>query len=297
MYSDNTGSAWELYKLYYTDALRSIGTFNSVPYASVIAVGDNGYIIYSVDGGGTWTVDTGAVTNANLNALTNTGIDLSGIVVGNQGTILQTANDGVNWTKLVSPVTTNLYSVMIDAFGGNGFAVGADETILTTYDFGNSWNLAFSGTAGFAEFRGIYMINSFTAVIVGDTVSGVKPLIIRTNDGGTSWTPVVIPVLNNVKLYGVSFLDSINGMAVGSAGTILKTTDGGMSWQQRFAFIADELFSVNYNSEVCMAVGYKTILQSFDLGETWTASRIDSANGNLYAIYKLDAGNYFVSGD
>jgi len=63
------------------------------------------------------------------------------------------------------------------------------------------------------------------------TAVGQFDTILRTTDGGTTWTSQ--PSGTTERLYGVSFTDSDNGTAVGSEGTILRTTNGGVSFVEK----------------------------------------------------------------
>jgi hypothetical protein len=59
-------------------------------------------------------------------------------------------------------------------------------------------------------------------------------VILRTTNGGTSWTAQTIPGIT--YLFGVDFTDASNGWAIGGAGytpargVILHTFDGGLHW-------------------------------------------------------------------
>jgi len=295
MYSNDIGATWFVYKLGYASSLNCVGTLNSVPYTSVLAVGTGGVIIQSVDGGGTFTIDTMA-TKSDLNYFTGNGLDLSGIAVGNNGVILTTSDDALNWQPITSNTTSDLLSVKIESFSGTGFAVGKNQTIIRTENRGLNWSGVQSGSNSIT-YSGICFVNQFVAIVVGDSSSTGKPIVLYTLDAGLTWQPATIPVLNNIKLNSVSFLDTLNGITVGTGGTILKTTDAGLTWVQKFPSVITDLYSVLFDAEVCMIAGNKSILRSFDLGETWSASPIDSANGKLKSIYKIDAGNYFVSGE
>ena len=57
------------------------------------------------------------------------------------------------------------------------------------------------------------------------TAVGDQGTIVRTADGGTTWTAQQSGTTN--QLHGVSFTDANTGTAVGLQGTILRTTDGG----------------------------------------------------------------------
>lgn len=60
---------------------------------------------------------------------------------------------------------------------------------------------------------------------------GERGIILLSEDDGRNWSQVVAPV--SVTLTSVQFADSLNGVAVGHGGTVLATTDGGLSWQAR----------------------------------------------------------------
>src|SRR5436190_16327373 len=61
-----------------------------------------------------------------------------------------------------------------------------------------------------------------------DTVVGEHGSIVRTTDGGNSWT---IQSSGTTKTqWAVSFVDANDGTAVGESGAIVATTDGGAHW-------------------------------------------------------------------
>jgi photosystem II stability/assembly factor-like uncharacterized protein len=102
----------------------------------------------------------------------------------------------------------------------NGFG----RIIAPTADGGASWSFG-RGPAGPSPtyLLGVSFLNPSTATVVGHDSQG--GLILRTTDGGVTWTRQSTGTNN--FLYGVSFVDSNTGWAVGSGGTILHTTTGG----------------------------------------------------------------------
>jgi len=297
MYTSNSGETWFVYKLYFCDKLFGTSSFNLDPYSSVLAVGNNGMIISSLDGGGDWEVDTIGIMKLDLNDLAPTGINGTGVAVGNQGSILWSDVGGQTWSYITTPTSANLYSVAFDTLSGLGLAVGANEVILLTYDRGLSWSTISSVPSSQVIYKKVAFANSVIAVAVGYREDTGEPLIIRSDNGGQAWTNISAPGLSAAKLNGVSFLDSLNGVAVGTGGKILKTIDGGLNWELKNSGSTDDLYSVVFSTDVCMISGNKVILTSFDSGETWSVNRIDNANGILYCIFCLGPGNYFVSGD
>ena len=60
--------------------------------------------------------------------------------------------------------------------------------------------------------------------------SGDNGTMLKTTNGGVNWSSLNSGTLSN--LYSLSFLDSLNGVA-GGIRTIIKTSDGGNSWQNQ----------------------------------------------------------------
>ena len=69
-----------------------------------------------------------------------------GWAVGEDGTILATADGGQSWQRQASGTSTWLRAVQFLEDGRRGWAVGEDGTILATADGGQSWQPQASGT-------------------------------------------------------------------------------------------------------------------------------------------------------
>jgi subtilisin-like proprotein convertase family protein len=121
--------------------------------------------------------------------------------------------------------------------------------------------------------------------------------MIRTQNGGLSWTQQVNPTSN--PLYDVFFINQNKGWAVGLDSTILRTTDGGQNWERvitnasegyRFAsvFFIDEMKG--------WVVGiYGSILLTEDGGLTW--QEINSGTSKtLNSVYFIDSKNGWIAG-
>ena len=132
----------------------------------VWAVGDNGTILATTDGGVSWQPQTSHTTEGlNSVAFFNAQrfwalqpdpecfpgepcppVDAQhGWAVGDDGTILATADGGASWQPQTSNTTEHLLSVgFVDA--QRGWAVGENGTILATADGGASWQPQTSNT-------------------------------------------------------------------------------------------------------------------------------------------------------
>jgi len=110
--------------------------------------------------------------------------------------------------------------------------------ILKTTDGGNIWIETYSLLN--MSFYDICFTSINTGTVVGGGWNGTNEegIILQTTDGGNHWGSCNNDLIGSFQ--GVDFIDVNNGVAVGneyknanysiSYGTILKTTDGGISW-------------------------------------------------------------------
>ena len=113
-------------------------------------------------------------------------------------------------------------------------------------------------------------------VLPGGTVVAVgeRGHVLLSRDGGTSFTQSPAPARSN--LTAVSFVDREHGWAVGHDEVILRTSDGGASWQ--LAHYAPEkqqpLLGVWFGDPTHgIAIGaFATVYTTADGGQSWTAS-------------------------
>ena len=174
------------------------------------AVGHNGSILRTTNGGATW-VSQASGTGNSLYDVSFTDAN-TGTAVGYQGTILRTTNGGAAWVSQTSGTSNHLLGVSFtDA--NTGTITGSYGTILRTTDGGATWASQTSGTGW-----DLYAV-SFTDANTGTAV-GWHGTILRTTDGGAAWVSETSGT--GEWLSGVSFTDSNRGVAVGWCGTILR---------------------------------------------------------------------------
>ena len=232
------------------------------------AVGNQGTIVSTTDGGETWTLQNSGTTNT-LNAVCFSDIN-SGWAVGQSGLIIQTTNGGIDWTPQNSGTSNNLQSVSFtDAI--TGWAVGSNGSILKTIDGGVTWSQQNSGISTW-----LYAV-CFTDANHG-WAAGSNGTILYTTDGGVIWIAQSSGI--SEYLFSLHFTDVTTGWAVGSGGTILNTTDGGSSWVPQNSGTASWLRSVYFmNADTGFAVGNSgTYLMTTDGGGVWDSRR--SMTGN-----------------
>jgi len=249
------------------------------------AVGTEGLILRSTDGGTFWSLLDPQVTR-DLRAVYFA--DAShGWVAGDGGVILSTVNGGHTWEAQESGTNEALYGL---CFGdlSTGWAVGAKGTILRTTDGGASWQAQTSGTGN--DLLSIHCLDVERAWAVGQGGT-----IMRTADGGATWEEQTSGTAEPLR--DVSFSDAQNGWAVGGVGVILHTADGGASWNAQPCPVDRSLFGVTMVSAsegwVVGAVG--TILHTSNGGASWNEQG-STTTQRLEAVSAPDAGHVLAVG-
>jgi hypothetical protein len=130
---------------------------------------------------------------------------------------------------------------------------------------------------------------SFAGPNIGTAV-GEGGTIIRTTDGGSSWSMQVSGI--TVVPYGVSFTDANTGTAVGASGKILRTTNGGSSWSVQPSGLTNAFNGVAFtdSDSGTIAGAGGTILRTTNRGSNWS-SQISGTTSILYGIALADARN------
>ncbi|MBA5635756.1 glycosyl hydrolase [Duganella sp. LX20W] len=123
---------------------------------------------------------------------------------------------------------------------------------------------------------------------------GAHGVVLLSDDQGKRWRQATrVPL--DATLTGVSFADDKEGWAVGQAGVVLHTRDGGEQWEvQRSTPDQDRpLFAVHFFDRVNgVAVGlWSLVLTTSDGGQHWTARQLEVPPGakradlNLFGLF------------
>jgi photosystem II stability/assembly factor-like uncharacterized protein len=263
---------------------------------NAIAVGEAGTLIRTTDGGINWNSQTGGGSDRLRSVYfrdANTGW-----AVGNNGTILKTTDGGTTWTLKTSGTTDPLYSVFFINLS-TGWIAGEDNTILKTTNGGTNWIFQQSVVLP-KSVESIHFTDENNGCAAGIDYDGINyfGVIIRTADGGTSWTTQY----SGYGLLSIYFTDSNTGWAVG-AGIILKTTDGGINWSPQITETRYQLTSVHFSdSNFGWSVGYDAdassgiILKTTDGGINWNPTVI-GADTLLWSVHFADLNTGWAVGD
>lgn len=209
------------------------------------AVGDEGVIWHTIDGGKTWERQPSG-TRASLRAVQFL-TPYTGFVVGrvelpngagSQGVVLSTADGGATWREVTSTLLPGLNAVQF--FDENRGVVAGDGTdafptgVFSTEDGGRSWKML-EGTRT-SSWHVIDFEDSKNGRVIGGCgeVRAFRSGAYVPPPGFVQLAePLPRPIRKrdcNLQLYDDQFLDRHYGWAVGGLGTILGTSDGGKTW-------------------------------------------------------------------
>lgn len=236
--TNNGGQDWNMV----IDSISSSSWLTSVDFINGVkgfAVGKKGKILKTTNSGNTWSV-VQAPTNRDLNSVFNVDANISFIVGGNKEndsiqTILKTTDGGTNWSVIRDVQGYWLKSVFF--INSNvGFVVGEHGVVLKTINGGLSWiSVNLPTSVSTRTYNSIYFTDDLHGVIVGGEEGGWQTndsiqTILKTDDGGTTWN--IIRDNPNPCLRSVTFSDNNTGFAAGNNGTLLKSFNGGLNWEQ-----------------------------------------------------------------
>jgi photosystem II stability/assembly factor-like uncharacterized protein len=249
--SRDSGQNWQTVQTPTTFDLNDLYMFHQ---DTVLVVGDSGTMYFTDDGGSTWTGSSNFIPEDILSVSFSDGEGICGCI---SQTILYCSYTGTGLS--CATAQTGLFG---GGFWGAymlspqfGFVAG-DNSILQpllgrTSDSGVNW-----------DFTAFYLNNNegratgvdFTDLNIGFVSARVwngTGAIAKTTDGGNNWNSTIF----SDPLWSIDFPISGTsqiGYSVGDAGTILKTFDAGINWQQQ-------------NSGTSLKLN-KVFLKDFDFG-------------------------------
>jgi photosystem II stability/assembly factor-like uncharacterized protein len=197
----------------------------------------------------------------------------------------------VGWFVQATPIDLALRAVhAIDA--STIVAVGDLGTILRSTNGGASWASISSGTTErLGQVSFVDAMNGWIAATNG--------LLLKSEDSGATWTAKNPGIPTHFR--DVCFVDQNTGWAGGSEwgpvtleGHIIKTTDGGETWESQLAVSGNGLFFIDAQNG-CVAGGDGHIHRTTDGGANWSDQDI-GAPAWLGSVFFVDANIGYVAG-
>lgn len=260
-------------------------------------VGKEGKILRSEDGGKAWRVQASG-TRENLQSIAAWDSQRA-VTVGNTGLILVTADGGATWQPATAPkseIDNKLLRVRIDPQGA-AWAVGVMGAVLTSKDFGHTWernipeqDVAWNDIAFPAE-GSVWLVGEFGhamhTLAPGSKPVAVKAMAAATPDPNAApgadegkklvpppgWTGVKMPT--DRSLMTIIFSDPQHATVGGVEGTLLTTSDGGATWNQVPLATKEHILDLTFAGNRWIGIGGRGLLLVGDAARTaWQVGRV-----------------------
>jgi len=224
--------------------------------------------------------------------------------VWGNGSLLRTTDGGDSW-ELTSSVDLGIVNDADFAGDQTGWAAcsfGSSESggaIAATTDGGVTWKTqkalpGADGSGGFSD------VSSPSTERCYALKWGAGEGVWATEDGGSEWALRPLPHIAGgqfTSYWDIDFPTGTTGWAVGDAGTILKTSDGGATWTKQASGVSAQLTALDFvTARVGFAVGSNgRILRTRDGGSHW-AKLTSGTQKRLSAVCFVDASHGWVVG-
>jgi photosystem II stability/assembly factor-like uncharacterized protein len=127
---------------------------------------------------------------------------------------------------------------------------------------------------GFRSFSIVSPHNVWAIGTEGDTLGDHASVILRSSDGGKSWTRKL--ALPNDHLFDIYFLNNEVGWVAGALGVLLKTTDGGARWERQNVPTQSNLNKIQFvDSQYGWISGFDgELLRTENGGYSWRSHKL-----------------------
>lgn len=258
----------------------------------------NGYysaVYKTIDGGVNWTLQTTGAMLGGAHYFRN--IEFLDENIGFLGTLNQKfykTTDGGNTWNLVTNITPNPMAICgLDCVGTSTvYGCGAYFTpahVIKSTDSGNTWQ--FIDMSAYATaLVDINFINENVGFVSGSNANG--GVILKTTDGGITWTPILNSGTNGDYIWKIQILNSNQNVIFGSVeavapnpGRLAKSTDGGITWTYTNA-PETIIQAVGFLDENHGWMGGHTtgFYETFNGGLTWTNTGVGSNLNRLFFV-------------
>lgn len=234
-----------------------------------LAVGEDGLILSTTDGGTHWSV--AYVGNAPLRDIAYAP-DGSRYIAG-RGVLLHSTNNKT-WTPVPSP-PPELWSIAV----GEGYlvALGANTVFVS-----NDGGLSYDDPSGSLSTLSDVAVRGSLCLVV--TRGGE---ILRSRDRGVTWDPP--HVTPNASLLAVQIVSDTRAFACGGNSLLLKTDNAGDTWEPVNTAVDMDIQSVAF---VTPLVGYlgggemgvQKVIRTGDGGQSWLEVSTPGSEGSVYDI-------------
>lgn len=266
-----------------TTSSRGLYDVQMVSTDTAFAVGRQGGILRSLDGGLSWHRVGEGLTDHDLRRL-HFRNPREGMVLG-QNVLARTEDGGRTWTR-IAPDTAFFHVFLEGNRTGRIFVQPAGGGMRGTDDLGRTWT-----AAGLRDSVRVGDWNAMDFPTPDTGFAATTAGIWRSLDGGASWSLILLATdtlhPRGVVLNAMHFWNPSEGIVGGSYyPNISKTQDGGRSFARKEMFVSVEGFDFP-SPDTGYAAGWNgTIWRSSNRGESW--QRAFQREGGSLIVQGLD---------
>ena len=244
--------------------------------------GDEGFIAATRDGGRTWAVQFVAPASPKPGVARLFFVDAThGWATQSDGTLLRTT-DGSSWARSGDVHAPGPF-VFISP--DKGFLLDDHRNIQITADGGYTWTTAYhcraiTGVAGLTHEQDCepeaiaFAPDGATGYVITRALDDHASAVIKTADGGATWTMTSLIPETNGKDGAVSFVDPVIGY-LRAGGVLMATPDGGQTWHAVDARVPDGAPKIQFAGTVGWMIGGKDFSFTLDGARRWNARKVD----------------------
>ena len=281
--TSDSGVTWATTQL--VGLAGSLATAISAPSAGVAwVVGQNGLVERTTDGA-TWS-NTSKPKQGTASPLSILAFNaLTAYISYDDATIAQTTDGGVSWSLFAG----NRFSPTEALFAADAntlWGVGVVGAILHSTDAGATWS---------EQSRGPRLPLLSVAAVDANTAwtAGFGCVISRTTDAGASWPLVrddsAFLTPSDEGACEVSSVSATSAWAAGGFGDlVIKTSDGGTTWQPGYASAGVTTVTVVDPNTVWIGGPNGFIAKTVNAGAMWTTQNSGTTR-RIFKVYALDA--------
>ncbi|MDP4237632.1 MAG: YCF48-related protein, partial [Bacteroidota bacterium] len=293
----------------------------AIDSAQAFIVGDSSYILHRDVPADLLISDT--IMNGGANVFYDVALaDPYVIVVGANGTIRRSTDDGTTWSAPVSGATEKLYKVALSAdflTSGIAWVVGENGVFLKTANYGSTWSRLDSGVRGTVYAAAISPNGEMYATsIVGNTyrlknnsthwtrdslnAGGAPRLtdicfdkngfgliatydinVLRSIDSGRTWKSSLVNA-SATQILGTAVW-GLTGLACAANGIVYRSGNKGGSWSATTTNNTKALYDVDMSGSNAIAVGSNgAVIYSLDGGSTWAKPNSSGTTAQLNKV-------------
>lgn len=231
-----------------------------------------GQAVKTNDGGYTWYPDT-TIPDQNYYHLKS--IDQTLFYISTNNNLLKTTDGGENWEIIeLNLDMSNWYIKDLSVPSENTLYICNDSSVLyKSVDGGYNWNkITFSE---YHKFTISYFFNDDFGWLVDDYTG----FLLRTTDGGSTWTSMKVDPSHTYVPSKIYFVNESVGFVINEMGYVYRTIDGGDIWTR--VFDTDLSFYPIFhfiNETEGYLINKETIFRTEDGGLSWSEYQTLSRN-------------------